>query len=209
MSTIKPVNGAYDVPFSGKAEATAVTGVPLVTKRKSKMIILCGCSGSGKTTWASEMLSTNPNTVRVNRDLARQQLFGYTEETIQSYYNHPSLRQREDTVTVFETLTIRGALDQGLDVLIDNTNLNPAYIQRYLSSFPYTEITLKLMDVPMETCIARDKERISPVGEDLIQPLQLLRIRVCLRHTYLISMGHLLTVVGEIHLIGSKLSVIQ
>lgn len=47
-----------------------------------KLIILVGISGSGKSTWATEYIQKNPDTLRINRDDIRKSLVG----TLKNYY---------------------------------------------------------------------------------------------------------------------------
>lgn len=174
MQSIKPVNGELDVPYNGTVtrddnKDSDIDALGNNKPTEGKLIILIGCSGSGKSTWAAEYISKNPNTVRVNRDYMRQQLFGYTPDNIGTYYLHPSLKTREDIITRLETSVIRDALQSGCDVIVDNTNLTSDYIQRYLTSFPYTAVSYKLMDTTIIECMIRDSKRPSPVGEVTIR----------------------------------------
>lgn len=165
LQAIKPENGLFDVPYSGKVSTAPSERTP---PKSGSILLLIGPSGSGKSTWASEYVRAHPSAIRVNRDAMRQQLYGYTPDTMSSYYTHPSLQKREDVVTQFETTLIRDALKDGYDVVVDNTNLNAVYIQRYRKTFPYTTISYKIMDTPLETCIERDRARPSPVGKEEI-----------------------------------------
>lgn len=167
MQAIKPVNGVLDVPYSGKV--STAPSKPAPPPKSGSILLMIGPSGSGKSTWASSYVNAHPSAIRVNRDSMRQQLYGYTADTMQSYYTHPSLRKREDAVTRFETSVIRDALKDGYDVVVDNTNLNSEYIQRYRKTFPYVNISYKLMDASLETCVERDRARPSPVGEETLR----------------------------------------
>jgi RNA ligase len=186
IQMIRPHNGVMDVPFTGRAQEImkedANKGVEEVdvntdTKLKdetpsNKLIVLIGVSGSGKSTWASEYIKTNPNTVRVNRDAMRQQLYGYDETTIKGYYQLENYQKLENMVTDAESAIITSALKNGKDVIVDNTNLKRAYIERYTKKYREHPIEFKLFTDPVEVCIARDAMRPCPVGEATINAQQ-------------------------------------
>lgn len=93
-----------------------------------QVIINVGVSGSGKTTWSSGQIAFTPNTVRVNRDDLRKHFYG----TLSGYYQHKSLNEREKYITSIEEILFIGCLNEGYNVIIDNTNLKPSYIERWI-----------------------------------------------------------------------------
>lgn len=165
---LRPCDGHLDAPFQGKTKAVAV---PMKATHSPRTItLLIGPSGSGKTTWCTSYLKDNSQTIRVNRDTIRAQLFA---ESAKDYYSHPDLvkRVREDLVTRVEYTNIQTALDSGFDVVVDNTNLQKKYVDGYIKRFPYEVFRVKIFDVPLEECIARDAERDEShrVGADVIK----------------------------------------
>lgn len=160
--SIRPKDGHLDVPFCGKIESTP----PLKTRR---IIILVGVAGAGKSTWCHDYIQRNPNTLRVNRDTIRQQLFAMPRK---AYYTQLDmvLRQKEEIVSYIELANIRTAVESGYDVVIDNTNLKKTYIDKYLKEFPEVDVAVEVFHTPLAECISRDAQRgEDAVGEEVIQ----------------------------------------
>ena len=96
--------------------------------------ILIGISGSGKTTLAKEMLSKNPNLVRINRDDLRKTLFG-VEQTDTSYYLRKDFKRCENLVSEIVEQMMYDSLNKGLDIVLDNTNLQKKNITEIIRYF--------------------------------------------------------------------------
>ena len=163
---LKPHNGHLNVPFNGCVHSQPVHTQQHVPKIK----VLIGPSGAGKTTWATQYIKQNSQTVRVNRDSIRQQLYG---ENNRSYYKHPDfvIQAREIVVSKVECATIQTALDAGYDVIIDNTNLQKMYIDAYIKKFPYVQFDFKVFGASFEECVQNDSTRDDDtrVGADIIK----------------------------------------
>src|SRR5688572_9163933 len=95
-----------------------------------KVIINIGVSGSGKSTWTKDYISKNPKTVRINRDDLRVVLKG----TLDGYYDQDKdlLNSTEHLINRLEDSILVHSTSRGLDVVIDNTNLKPAYVERWV-----------------------------------------------------------------------------
>jgi predicted kinase len=88
------------------------------TKGAPVMLIITGIPGSGKSYYANKLIKENKHSaVIVNRDNIRNML---------GVYWVPS---REKLVTEIELGSIKSALDNKYDVIIDATNLNPSTIK--------------------------------------------------------------------------------
>lgn len=132
-----------------------------------KIIALCGISGSGKSTYAHQLVKENPSKyVLVNRDKIRELLFGYTEESIAEYYQRTDLSKLEKQVTLYEDTLIHEGLNLGKIVIVDSTNLTKAYLKRY--EFWNVPIEYKYFDVDFTFAVNRDMQRIRQVGRDVI-----------------------------------------
>lgn len=135
----------------------------------SKLTILRGVSGSGKSTWA-----TQQNAVVVSRDAIRLAFFGSND---QDYYMVDSdvLREKENTVTVLQDAAIAGALKAGKDVIVDNTNTEWKFVKSIAKiGYRYgAEVEVKVFDVPLITAVMRDLGRHQAggrrVGEQIIK----------------------------------------
>jgi len=167
---IRPVNGVFNTPFIGcSKQGNAYTHL---TKQQT-VLILVGPSASGKSTWAHTFLQENPTYVRVNRDCLRQLLFGYSHGNMHEYYNNGRYHEREKMITAAEMMLIKGFLQKGKHVIIDNTNLKRKYIDAYCKECKHMQlpntvltITFKVFDVTsIDECTARDKLR--PVDDQV------------------------------------------
>lgn len=122
------------------------------------LTITRGLPGSGKSTWARQQPG-----VRVNRDDLRNMLLPDWPHGDQDH---------EDTLTSIQLAAIRELLLRGLDVIVDDTNLNPDVVNRLRQSAQrfYAEFVIEdFTHVPLETCIERDAARPNPVGEQVIR----------------------------------------
>lgn len=115
--------------------------------------ILIGLSGSGKSTYAE-----STGKAVVSRDALRKATF---QTDGPDYYEHEDLRAREDAITVAEHAAIAGALQVGLDVVHDATNLTTRFTQK-IAAIGYANgatVTVKTFDVPLETALFRNRTR--------------------------------------------------
>lgn len=132
-----------------------------------KLIVLCGISGSGKSTFAHNEWAKDPlNTVIVNRDKIRELLFGFTEESIAGYYKLPEMGKLEKQVTLYEDTLIHEGLNLGKTVIVDATHLTKAYLKRF--EFWNVPIDYEYFDITLGGAIGRDANRTRKVGADVI-----------------------------------------
>ena len=116
-------------------------------KMKQKIIVTVGISGSGKSTWATEMCKNHDHVRRVNRDDLRKSLVG----TLEGYYQREDLWKLEEDVTEIIYLQIDYLLKQGYDLIIDNTHLSLKYINRIQLTYEkIANIKIKTFDVDLE-----------------------------------------------------------
>ena len=127
----------------------------------AKLYMLKGLPGCGKTTRALEMLAQASRPMkRINNDELRLMIDGGKW----SKSNEPVIRLvREKMVHEF--------LGRNYDVIIDNLNLRPQdeATYRQLTALHNAQFEIiDMTDVPLHTCIARDRLRSKPVGEKVI-----------------------------------------
>ncbi|ATN88935.1 polynucleotide kinase [Mycobacterium phage DmpstrDiver] len=86
-----------------------------------KIWAMRGLPGSGKSTRARE-IARQHDAVIINRDLIRQQL-------LDSWWTGKT--EDEDRVTIAEKAQVEAFLKQNVNIVIDNTNLNPKFLRQW------------------------------------------------------------------------------
>ena len=123
-----------------------------------RLILLVGIPGSGKTTLAKKL--TARGFLRLNADSIREALWGDAADQ----------REPEKVFGVFFK-QLEEALAQGLDIVIDNTNLNQKQRKPILdraAKAGYSDIDLWLLDVPLDVCLSRNRMRERAVPDDIV-----------------------------------------
>ena len=132
-----------------------------------KLTVLIGLPGSGKSTWALEELKRDVNTVRVNRDSLRLMLHGSRKWS----------GTREKSTIAAETSIVLTALTNGLNVIVDDTNLTQSNIDHWRhGATNYVRFEVKdFRDIPIAECIHRDFFRPdnARVGRGVIERMAL------------------------------------
>ena len=127
----------------------------------SKLIICRGLPASGKSTWAKQWVLEDPeHRVRINQDDIRLMLGKYW------------VPKREPLVSHIQQEAICRAMSLGLDIVSDNTNLNPKvlkYLSNVANSNEYELEYKDFFDTPLSICIERDKQRDLKVTEKIIR----------------------------------------
>ena len=130
------------------------------------LIVCCGISGSGKSTWAKEYVDSHPNSIIVSRDNLRLLLFGENED---AYYRSSKFSTREKTVSQYQALLTKNALLMGHTVVLDNTNLRAEYITAALASVPSnTLVYFKTFDITVEEALERINTRPRKINPDVV-----------------------------------------
>lgn len=128
-----------------------------------KVILTRGLPASGKSTWAKQVLTDNPNSYkRINKDDLRSMLDDGKHSN-----------DSEDFVLQVRDGLILAALEKGKHVIIDDTNLALKHENRVRELIKgKAELVIKdFTDVSVETCIKRDLKRVNSVGEDVIRKM--------------------------------------
>jgi predicted kinase len=123
-----------------------------------KLLMLKGLPASGKSTRAKEILKQG-NWIRVNRDLLREML-----------HDGKWSGRNEDMTVQIERAIAREALGAGLNVVVDDTNLNPKNegMWRMVTDIAGGSFEKETIELPIEECIERDFKRANSVGRDVI-----------------------------------------
>ena len=134
----------------------------------NKLILLCGMSNSGKSTYCSSTIHTNPDTyVRVNRDKIREMLFSYTENEIHNYYHRGDIHILEGIVTNVEDILIESLLSSGKNVIVDATHLKAKYLNKF-DKFTNCEKIIVTFDITLEKAKERNSKRERKVDEAIL-----------------------------------------
>lgn len=134
----------------------------------SRVTILCGISGSGKSTYARNLVHSNfDKFVRVNRDKLREMMYGYSEADVKYYYNLGNLHILEDQVTKVEDALIESLLASGKNVVVDATHLQRKYLNRFSKFGVNTDIVY--FDIELEEALFRNSQRERKVDESVIR----------------------------------------
>jgi len=128
------------------------------------LILTRGLPGSGKTTWATAYVLDHPagTVVRVNRDSLREML----------HAGRFKGQKTESIVTSLQLKMVSEMLASGVDVIVDDTNLNPSTVEKLSQVAKYAGVDMEIKDftdVPVDECIARDLKRPNSVGAKVIR----------------------------------------
>lgn len=128
-----------------------------------QVIILRGLPGSGKTSWAKNLIAKNPNKFkRVNKDDLRDMVDGGKWS-----------KDSEKLILALRDIIIVEALDNGNHVIVDDTNLHLKHEQRIreLVKGKADVVIQDFTDVSLQTCIKNDLNRDKSVGEKVIRDM--------------------------------------
>jgi len=122
-----------------------------------------GLPASGKSTWAREMQSKDPNIVRVNKDDLRAML-----------HNGKWSKFNEKQVLAVRDQIIVNALVDGRNVIVDDTNLAEKHFETLKEIAKKHTAQVEVVDftsVSVDECVARDAKRANSVGEKVIRDM--------------------------------------
>lgn len=124
----------------------------------NRLIICRGLPASGKTTWAKEWVMEDPeHRVRINLDDIRSMLGKYW------------VPAREPVVSTIQQEAISAAMNFGVDIVIDNTNLNKKVVDAYVkvaNKFKYIVEYEDFFNVSLGECLRRNVIRNASLPKD-------------------------------------------
>ncbi len=129
-----------------------------------KLIILQGPPASGKSTWVKQYLDSlsekeRNDTIVINRDSIR--------ESTGTYW----VPNREKYITDIEDSMMIKAMEHGLTIISDNTNLNPKTILKFKNraeDYEY-DIEWNKFYIPYKEALLRDSKRERSTGKSVIK----------------------------------------
>jgi predicted kinase len=127
-------------------------------------IICVGCSASGKTNFAKTLVEQG--WVDVNRDWLRFNVISPGGDWSTYKFNN----KKEKEITEIQKDMVSQAYYDEQNVIISDTNLNPATLKfwiEYLESYEY-QIEVKEFEASLETLYKRDSLRANGVGQNVI-----------------------------------------
>ena len=117
---------------------------------KNNLYIMCGCPGSGKSTFAKKYI---PNSICVSRDDIRFSMVNENEE----YFS------REEEVFKEFVASINFGLKYDYNVVADATHLNSQSRAKLLNALNLdkekTEVHVVVMNTPLIECLRRNEKR--------------------------------------------------
>lgn len=123
---------------------------------KQNIIICCGISGSGKSTYSTELCRLDSNYRRINRDDLRKQLVG----TLEGYYKRIDINSLEKNVTELLKLQCDYLLKKSYNLIIDNTHLSIKYLNEIQLAYESkANITIKTFNCDLEVAKRRILKR--------------------------------------------------
>lgn len=124
----------------------------------NRLIICRGLPASGKTTWAKEWVMEDPeHRVRINLDDIRSMLGKYW------------VPAREPVVSAIQQEAILAAMNFGVDIVIDNTNLNKKVVDDYIkvaNKFKYLVEYKDFFNISLGECLRRNVIRNASLPKD-------------------------------------------
>ena len=122
----------------------------------SKLLILVGAPGSGKSTFARYFLRTEDNWIRVNRDDFRWMQFG--DSLMIPFY--------EERISKMVEASVLTLLKSDTNVIIDATNTSLRTIQDMIHTYTeYADISFKVFDLPVDELVKRCDKRYEETGK--------------------------------------------
>ena len=134
--------------------------------RNTKLYMMVGIPGSGKTTWIPRNLPTDIRVVHT--DSIRRDVYGYFPQELKD--------QLEEKVWDIAIRDVKWYLSKGTDTVLDSMALNASFrshlIHRILDAGKSNiKIIAVFLDTPIETAIERNNKREKVVREATIRKL--------------------------------------
>lgn len=116
------------------------------------ILFLIGISGSGKSTWATNLVKTQ-NYIRTNRDDIRKTIVG----NLEGYYKSKRIKILEEIVTSISTNIENIVFLNNMPLVVDNTNLKIEYLNSLITRAKNNgyEVKFKLFDCELDKAKSR------------------------------------------------------
>ena len=130
-----------------------------MSEKMKKVLLMRGLQGSGKTTYAKELVSNDKSWKRVSRDDLRKQLD-----------NEVFNPKNEKFITIARDQIIHAALNNGYNVVVDETGFNPETVKaiREIAESHDAVFEIRYIDTKLSVCLDRNSKRPNPVPKEAI-----------------------------------------
>lgn len=136
-----------------------------------KLYFTCGLPASGKSWWAKNWVDENPQTrARLNRDDFRKMLHRQWGGPGPQTKRRATAKHTERQITLAQHAAAEALLRAGIDVVIDDTNLEERHVAALHELAARVGTVAELVDfraVPKEICLARNAAR---TGDEFVDP---------------------------------------
>ena len=128
-----------------------------------KAIVCVGISGSGKSTFAKDLLKKG--WMQIERDIIRRQMFGFKQ-----WNEYKFNKTNEERVTQHADALLYSFAKEGFNIVCSDTNLNPKYREALIAKLENYGYEVEIKDFPTsyEEAIKRDTFREYSVGQKVI-----------------------------------------
>lgn len=149
----------------------------------SKLIITVGAVGSGKSTFARNLIKEDNSFIEVNRGDIRKSLFN-----VNGWSDYKFSEDKEVIVTRTQYERLKQAFDDNQNVVLSNNSLNITYVEELIKfcEFHGVEVKIKIMNITLEEIISRTAKWDFKVDYDNVnrQYKQFKRIRSIILKKY-------------------------
>jgi predicted kinase len=136
-----------------------------------EFVMLKGAPGCGKSTWTKEYIKGKKDYIRINNDDLSTMLYG------------EPFTGGNKTIEKVRVKLIHDFMEKNVNIVIDNTNLHPKHVENYSEMVELYNAALKpgkeaykfiikdFTDIPLDTCLARNRKRDNVVPEHVIRKM--------------------------------------
>lgn len=125
------------------------------------VILTVGLPASGKSTWAKQYVRNNSGAIRFNNDEFSYMTTGWDD-------GRSFEPMDPDYLRMMRKMAIAHAVNNDVDIVLDNTNLSPSPMNEVSKFVSADDIELVYFKVDYLTCIERNMKRGEPVPNNVI-----------------------------------------
>ena len=148
-----------------------------------KLLVTVGASGSGKTTWAEQYTTSNPNWVNINRDEIRFR--EYCQGT-QDWSLYKFTKSKETRISEIADTEAQLAVENKKNIIISDTNINPKTREKWkqFAKDNGYEFEMKVFNCDWDTLVARHAKRPNAIPLHRVRSQYMSMLEFLGRKTY-------------------------